>query len=111
MRVPVAPESRNLETPLPSPALYDAAFFQSLHEDSSSAAAAIVPLIIELYQPKSIIDIGCGTGLWLSAFRERGIADVVGIDGPWVASIALKIPKRLFREHDLTRPLELDRTF
>jgi SAM-dependent methyltransferase len=91
--------------------LYDAEFFQSLHEETRLSAAAVVPLVIELFQPKSVVDVGCGTGLWLSAFRERGVTDVFGIDGSWVESTRLEIPKTLFREYDLTRPVELDRTF
>jgi SAM-dependent methyltransferase len=92
-------------------ALYDAAFFQSHREGSRISAAEVVPLIIELFRPASVVDVGCGTGLWLSAFRERGIGDVLGIDGPWLESTQLEMPRELFRQHDLTQPLRLDRKF
>jgi SAM-dependent methyltransferase len=92
-------------------ALYGAEFFRSLHDGSNRSAAVVVPVLIDLFQPRSVVDVGCGTGLWLAAFRERGIADVLGIDGPWVETTQRKIPQSLFREHDLTQPLTLDRIF
>jgi SAM-dependent methyltransferase len=90
---------------------YGAEFFKSHHEGSSRSAAVVVPALIDLFQPSSVVDVGCGTGLWLSPFREHGITDVLGIDGPWVERAQREIPESLFREHDLSEPLKLDRTF
>jgi SAM-dependent methyltransferase len=92
-------------------ALYDADFFKSHHKGSSRSASVVVPVLIDLFQPSSVVDVGCGTGLWLSLFREHGISDVLGIDGPWVEKAQREIPESLFREQDLSEPLKLDRTF
>lgn len=92
-------------------ALYDAEFFRSLHEGCRRSAAVVVPALIDLFQPRSVVDVGCGAGLWLSVFREHGVADVLGVDGPWVESAQREIPESLFHEHDLSLPLNLDRTF
>ena len=35
------------------------------------SAHRIVPLIIGLVRPTSVIDVGCGTGTWLGAFTDR----------------------------------------
>lgn len=43
----------------------------------------IVPEIIKLLNPKSVIDIGCGIGTFIHCFKEEGVKDVLGIDGPW----------------------------
>jgi SAM-dependent methyltransferase len=95
----------------PQPALYDAAFFQALSEGTRRSAGTAVPLLIEQFQPRSVVDVGCGTGIWLSIFREQGVTDVLGVDGAWVPESERAIPKTLFREHDLTQTLKLDRTF
>lgn len=44
----------------------------------------IVEKILEIETPKSVIDFGCGLGTFLKAFKEKGISDVLGLDGNWV---------------------------
>jgi SAM-dependent methyltransferase len=41
----------------------------------------IVPVIIDLFNPTSVIDVGCGIGNWLKEFRKCGIKELTGIDG------------------------------
>jgi hypothetical protein len=43
-------------------------------------------------------------------FEEHGVADVFGVDGPYVLD-ALEIPASAFLSHDLTTPLHLGRQF
>ena len=49
----------------------------------------IAPRIIagRLYpvlHPKSVVDVGCGLGTFLRAFKELGAETILGIDGEWV---------------------------
>ena len=90
---------------------YDREFFAEASAGSASSAAEVVPEVIRLTSPLSVIDLGGGTGEWLAEFRKRGIADVVGVDGPWVERATLKIPQALFLAHDLRTTLSLNRTF
>ncbi len=48
-----------------------------------SAPNQIVPLLMEICNPKSVIDVGCGVGTFLSVFKKHGVNDVLGIDGSW----------------------------
>lgn len=90
---------------------YSEKFFQ--HQDSGSLRSAekIVPLVIELIEPKSVVDVGCGTGTWLSVFAKHGVGDYLGVDGDWVVENELLIPRDKFLAHDLTQKLEVERTF
>lgn len=90
---------------------YNRKFFADLARDSSSSAEAIVPLVLDLMQPKSVVDIGCGTGAWLAAFHNRGIDDILGIDGDYLPPDALAIPRDSFARHDLQRPIDIGRAF
>jgi SAM-dependent methyltransferase len=90
---------------------YTTEFFTALRAGAQSSARALVPLVLELVAPRSVIDVGCGEGTWLSVFREHGIEDVHGVDGDYVDRTRLAIPRERFRPHDLTQPLHLDRTF
>lgn len=86
-------------------------FFRALGDGARRSAREIVPLILDLVRPASVVDLGCGAGIWLSVFREAGVADVVGVDGDYITREKLEIPETLFRPHDLTTPFYLDRRF
>jgi len=91
--------------------LYDRAFFDDLHARVYRSARAIVPLVLDVLHPASVIDIGCGTGTWLAAFVESGVHSIVGVDGDYVDRTTLEIPAMDFIAHDLTTPFVLDRRF
>jgi SAM-dependent methyltransferase len=76
-----------------------------------NAPRIVVPIVINLVQPKSVLDVGCGTGTWLKIFEENGIKDYLGIDGDYVDKELLKIPASNFKSHDLTKELALGRKF
>ena len=90
---------------------YTEGFYQQHRERSLRSARVAVPLIVDLLRPRHVVDVGCGTGLWLAAFRECGVADVLGLDGSWVEETTLAIPRDAFRAADLRRPITIDRTF
>jgi SAM-dependent methyltransferase len=96
---------------LSSAPVYDTEFFDRHRDGCRRSAEVVVPLLIERFEPKSVVDVGCGTGVWLSVFQERGVADIFGIDGPWVEPRQREIPDAFFREFDLGRPFVLERTF
>ncbi|WRH68633.1 MAG: hypothetical protein RSE13_10990 [Planktothrix sp. GU0601_MAG3] len=41
---------------------YTESFYQAIQDYSWKSAQEIVPLVMGLLQPKSVIDIGCGNG-------------------------------------------------
>jgi hypothetical protein len=70
-----------------------------------------VPLVMERVSPRSVVDFGCGIGVWLESFARRGVDDYVGVDGPWVPRDALCFPQEHFVSARLDKRLELGRTF
>jgi SAM-dependent methyltransferase len=90
---------------------YTPDYSRDLARESRRTAAAVVPLVIELVHPKSVIDVGCGTASWLAEFRRAGISDVMGLDGPWIKRDQLQIPVSQFQATDLARPFRLARMF
>lgn len=81
--------------------VYDETFFAGRSETVTRSAAVVVPVLKDMLSPLSVLDVGCGKGEWLEAF---GLDDVYGVD------IAAPEGER-FLQHDLARPLELNRTF
>jgi SAM-dependent methyltransferase len=83
---------------------YDQDFFEWVREGSRRSARIIVPLIIELCSPSSVVDVGCGTGEWLAEFQQHGVDDVMGVDGKWLPKSQLSIAENCFTELDLASP-------
>lgn len=88
-------------------------FYQNLDDNlgSRSSAKEIIPLIIELIHPQSVIDLGCGVGSWLAVFKEFGVQDVLGVDVDYIDKQFFQIPEEQFLAFDLKNPLKLDKQF
>jgi SAM-dependent methyltransferase len=94
-----------------SASVYNADFFEMRRAGSLRSAAITIPMLLDRFAPRSVVDVGCGTGAWLSVFCKHGVTDVLGIDGPWVNHSILEIPADSFCEFDLTQPIVVGRTF
>lgn len=66
-----------------------------------SSARAILPPVIQMIRPASVLDVGCGLGIWLSVCRELGIEHIHGIDGAYVPRDLLKIPESCYSAVEL----------
>ena len=90
---------------------YTRKFYDHLRERPERSAREIVPLVIELTRPRSVVDVGCGEGIWLATFENSGIRDILGIDGDHVDRNMLAIPAEKFMSIDLKNPFQLKRHF
>jgi SAM-dependent methyltransferase len=90
---------------------YNQDFYEALPEYAQLSAKEVVPLVIELIDPKSVIDVGCGLGTWLAVFQEHGIEDFLGVDGYYIDRKMLQIPEEKFYQHDLEKPFQIDKQF
>ncbi len=90
---------------------YSEGFFELFQDGSYRSAQVIVPLVLQWVEPKRVVDVGCGVGLWLAVVKEHGIEDVLGIDGDYVSRETLRIPEEHFRAIDLEKPIELREKF
>jgi SAM-dependent methyltransferase len=93
------------------PGFYDSGFYDDIDEMSRSSAAAIVPWLVAALAPGSVVDVGCGRGAWLAAFKNAGVDDILGLDGDYVDRKALHIDPGAFRAVDLQAPPDLGREF
>lgn len=75
------------------------------------APRQLVPIIMDLLKPVSVLDVGCGIGTWLKAFDEAGVVDYVGVDGEYVERSSLKVTANKFHSIDLRKPWSLKRKF
>lgn len=90
--------------------IYTTSFYDNREEISIKSTHTILPLVIDLVAPDSVVDVGCGDGGWLSVLYDRfGIDDILGIDGPWVHDAQLRIPLAKFHRSKLDASLEIAR--
>jgi SAM-dependent methyltransferase len=90
----------------PSPLYYEKRQRRALR-----SAQAAVPVLVRLFEPQSVLDVGCGRGEWLAALREAGIDDLCGIDHAPAFSADLAVPRELLTTLDLSAPFRLQREF
>jgi SAM-dependent methyltransferase len=86
-----------------------------IHNDNihnTKAVRAFMSILIdEIGLPESVVDIGCGTGTWLSVFIENGAREILGIDGDYVDREKLYISESAFLTADLEKPFRYNERF
>lgn len=87
---------------------YSTKFYEDIFAGSKKSAEIILPLVFSEIKPKSVIDIGCGTGAWLVVSKKYGITDVLGLDGEYAKS-NLQINANEFKATDVSEGFTLDK--
>jgi SAM-dependent methyltransferase len=64
--------------------MYNVDFYTDALEGMSNSATVVLTYLYKHYQPKSIVDIGCGRGAWLAVAESLGTDKLKGFDGPWI---------------------------
>lgn len=90
---------------------YDDTFFDYIEFGARQSARRAAQGLRTLFEVKSVLDVGCGRGIWLDEWRRQGVTDVTGVDGSYVDVATLAIPLDRFTAADLTRPLDLQRRY
>jgi SAM-dependent methyltransferase len=91
---------------------YGPDFYAHRDQDTAPSAEAVLSAVLEVLPPiRSAVDVGCGVGTWLACLKGKGVAEVFGVDGPWLDPARLIIPRDAFVQADLGLPLRLERRF
>src|ERR1700727_3518436 len=91
--------------------MYDFDWHKSHGDKTSSSATAVVGILSTSFQIRSALDIACGDGRWLNAFKNNGARVTRGVDGPWTDQSRLLIDQSDFTVHNLEKPLSIDSHF
>jgi hypothetical protein len=83
-------------------------FDHSANPASLSGAEPVIRELIAQFQPRTLLDVGCGTGTWLRVALDAGI-DAHGIDG--TVTSGLLAPVDRVRIVDLRSAWDLGRKF
>lgn len=91
---------------------YGDKFFQDMEMGSLRSARAVLPLVDDFFHPNSIIDVGCGTAVWLSVWENELKKDkIIGIEGPYVDKAMLKVSPAKVLFQDLKQQIGVNEKF
>jgi 2-polyprenyl-3-methyl-5-hydroxy-6-metoxy-1,4-benzoquinol methylase len=82
-----------------------------MRDGSDRSAAVVVPLVIDLVRPASVVDVGCGTGAWLARFQEHGVRDVFSLEFSEVNPRQTHLDRAHIRIVDVSQLFCLEREF
>lgn len=89
----------------PPPTLYDRTFFARHQAGTARSAVAVLALLFRHYRPDSVLDLGCGRGIWLATAAKFGARRLRGFDGAWARDTGLVSDAIDFSAIDLDREL------
>lgn len=88
--------------------LYGNEFYQEQMTGSYRSARIYAEYLSRIFIPSSVVDIGCGRGMWLKAFKEIGAKKLVGFDGSWNRQGDMDDADISFNARDLNKPIVED---
>jgi len=91
--------------------IYDEKFFQNTIKLETESASQFVDIILKYYTPASVIDIGCGAGMYLQKFQQRGLSELLGIDGSPAAATEFLLDQDKLVIFDLTKKYKLEKKY
>jgi len=92
---------------------YTKAFFNNIDGGSSSSANTILRIIGQYIQPRSVVDIGCGTSAWIKAATDIFSIDpasALGVDGEYTRPLHENLPYR-FLYRNLADVVQISNSF
>jgi len=88
-------------------------YIHEIDVHNTKAANQVVPFIVDIFNPNSLLDVGCGIGTWMQVFKQNGVKKIKGIDGNYVnrSHLFSHIEEDEFQALDLSRPLDIGEKF
>lgn len=85
---------------------YDENFYKNQIAGSYRSAKIYVAFLTSIFKFRSVVDVGCGRGTWLKAFKDNGAEYLVGFDGSWNNQINMIDQSIKFIAIDLNKTIE-----
>jgi cyclopropane fatty-acyl-phospholipid synthase-like methyltransferase len=90
---------------------YGSIFYERQRLGSHNSAMAVLPIVFDLINPRSVVDFGCGVGTWLAVAKRLGADHCLGLEGTWVKTQTLASADLMVKDTDLEKPVSLEECF
>ena len=85
------------------------AFSSEWHENNFFFDPTPFKFIFDILEPQSVLDIGCGLGAYIDAYKKWGANEVIGVEGKDMGKSFI-VPGALV-VHNMEEPLDLNKQF
>lgn len=102
-QVPPPPSGTGSQSDIPN------AFQGAWHWEFMFLDVPLVRFLIERLTPFSVLDLGCGNGLYPLLYRHLGVTEVFAVDG--IPREATVLDETTYLNADLQKPIDLERRF
>lgn len=86
---------------------YDDTFYKNQINGSYESAKIYASFLCRIFKFKRVVDVGCGRGSWLKAFKDNGADLLVGYDGKWNNQSNMIEQSIKFAGVDLNKPIKI----
>jgi SAM-dependent methyltransferase len=90
------------------PEMYGESFYSNQSKGALQSARRYLSYLWTTFQPKAVLDVGCGRGAWLKACHELGATRLLGLDGNWNSQSLMVDAAIDFRSIDLNKPFSIE---
>lgn len=90
--------------------IYNRSFFDKNLEWNIPIAADVVNILMRFFNPKSVVDVGCGNAEFLSQFQKKGV-EIYGYEGSQYAIDSALVDKRFIQQFDLRELIPVRRKY
>ena len=91
---------------------YNQNFLLKTYNANRYSAEMVLPILFDVVEVRSVVDVGCGLGTWLEVARQLGVDSILGIDGPWLKDEEnLKVDQNQLVVQNLNENLKLESKF
>ena len=90
---------------------YDQLFYKYINIGAERSSKRLVPFVLNQLKVHSVLDVGCGQGVWLREYLDCGVEVGFGIDGDYIKPESMVVDGSLFSAVDLSDGFDLKRRF
>lgn len=91
-------------------AIYSERYFAAEEAWTEPSAKEVVDIVLARFPVKSLVDVGCGSAVYLRYFQQAGL-DIKGYEGSAAAIRRAQVEPTLIEQVDLTQPLKPARRY
>jgi len=85
--------------------IYNKSYFKQLKKVEEDSVVKVVKILFKYFHPRTVVDLGCGVGIYLKIFKDLNVKNIVGYDRSKAAQNLFCCDNKCFVLADLRKPI------